>query len=230
MKNALICAAFAASFLSPVQADEPDTSTIKPTPNASWLIGEFERRYEKEAALYEEMGRLKARDRYIRDLIIDMFNREQMTLDDREGFIAGTSALFDQVDSENTADLKALLERFSWEEMNDINPDLLKDAFLIVQHSNDQAFQAQTLKVFEPMALEERISGQQYALLYDRVTLAEGGKQRYGTQYDCKDGVWTSHALEEPDTVDERRAAFDMVPLAEYLAQAETLYGACPRD
>ena len=54
------------------------------------------------------------------------------------------------------------------------------------------------------------------AYLTDRVTLKETGRQRYGTQFQHgKDGA-EPFPLEEPDRVDELRAAAGLMPLAEY--------------
>ena len=210
-------------------ADEPDMSEPM-TANASWLVGEFERRYQDEAALVEDIGRLFARDQYVRHLIIDIFQNEQMTLEDREGFIRGTEPIFERVDEENTEALKTILESYTWEDLHRIDPELLSQAFHIVQHSNDTAFQADTLAEFEPLALSGEIDQQAYAMLYDRVTLGEGGQQRYGTQYECLRGEWQVKALEAPETVDERREAFGMEPLEDYLEHGKALYGECPDE
>lgn len=210
------------------EPDKPDMSK-PPTPNAKWLTGEFERRFEKEAWLHEEIGRLHARDQYVRHLIIDIFNREQMTLEDREGFIKGTTRIFDKVDTENTNGLKKILETYSWDDIAAINPELLGKAFHIVQHSNDEAFQAETLPVFKALAETGKVDQQQYALMYDRVSLGQGKAQRYGSQFECRDGAWQAKLpLEEPDTLDERRAVMNMTTMKENLEIAEKLYGECP--
>ena len=64
-----------------------------------------------------------------------------------------------------------------------------------------------------------RLDGQPYALLYDRLQLMSGGRQRYGTQVVVrKDGSQVVSRLEAPDRVDERRRAIGLGPLADYLA------------
>ena len=63
------------------------------------------------------------------------------------------------------------------------------------------------------------------ASLTDRVLLAEGTKQRYGTQVTVVDGKWTPRPLEDEAHVDKRRAAAGLSPLAEYLKLIEREYG-----
>ncbi len=209
----------------------PSIDSADLTPNAKWLIGEFERRYESEAALVEEVGRLHARDQYVRDLIIDMFNREQMTLEDREQFIAGTEDIFERVDRENTEALKGILAEYNMDKIAMFNPDLLMQMFHIVQHSPDEEFQADMLPEFQQLAESGKIDQQAYALLYDRVTLQQGGAQRYGTQYNCIAGEWsTTPPVEDPETLDERRVALGLTPMAEYMDIARQLYGDCPGE
>ena len=58
------------------------------------------------------------------------------------------------------------------------------------------------------------------ALLEDRVALREGRKQIYGSQLITDSTNKTKlQPIEDPDHVDERRAAVGLGPLAEYLKQ-----------
>ena len=68
-----------------------------------------------------------------------------------------------------------------------------------------------------------RLSPQNFALLYDRTEIIQGGKQRYGTQImkDEKTGDWVVGRLEDPEHVDERRKAIGLGPLKEYLERFE---------
>ena len=57
------------------------------------------------------------------------------------------------------------------------------------------------------------------ALLYDRLQLNLGFKQRYGSQLSSDNfGNMTVPSLEDRSKVDEYRKALDMPPLAQYLA------------
>ena len=68
------------------------------------------------------------------------------------------------------------------------------------------------------------VSTKDIAYLTDRVLLAEGKPQRYGTQF-LKDsaGKWVPKTLEDPDHVEERRRAVGLQSLADYArAMSET--------
>jgi hypothetical protein len=58
-----------------------------------------------------------------------------------------------------------------------------------------------------------------YAMMEDRVALAEGRRQAYGTQFwfDPKTKAPYVAPLEQPERVDERRAALGLASMAEYV-------------
>jgi hypothetical protein len=60
------------------------------------------------------------------------------------------------------------------------------------------------------------VSQTDLAYLTDRVLLVEGKKQIYGTQFNFSDGKWEPRPLEDPTSVDKRRAEVGLQPLAEY--------------
>jgi hypothetical protein len=62
-------------------------------------------------------------------------------------------------------------------------------------------------------------SQQAVAYLTDRVYLAEGRPQEYGTQVTARDGQWIPRRLRDHDNVDARRAAVGLEPLADYLTR-----------
>jgi hypothetical protein len=68
----------------------------------------------------------------------------------------------------------------------------------------------------EPLLATREVSAGDYAYLYDRITLKLTGKQRYATQFRCSEGKMQPRPLEQPDQVDELRAAMQLPPLAEY--------------
>ena len=67
-----------------------------------------------------------------------------------------------------------------------------------------------------------------YALLYDRVRLAQGKPQRYGSQMHREGNTFQPGPLEDPGHVDSRRRAMGLVPLEDYRCSLEAVYGATP--
>jgi hypothetical protein len=60
--------------------------------------------------------------------------------------------------------------------------------------------------------------------LTDRVLLAEGKKQVYGTQFTLVNGKCKPRPLEDEANVDQRRKEVGLRPLAEYFKEAERFY------
>lgn len=71
----------------------------------------------------------------------------------------------------------------------------------------------------------EGVSGQQVALLTDRVLIAQGKKQIYGTQVDVSEGKVVFSPIEDETNVDKRREKMKMPPLDLYLKIMEKVYG-----
>jgi Family of unknown function (DUF6624) len=76
------------------------------------------------------------------------------------------------------------------------------------------------LPLVEAAYRQKKLQGQDYALLLDRVLVAEGKPQIYGTQaknFDqWKGGEPVFDPIEDEANVDKRRAEVGLFPMAEY--------------
>lgn len=123
-----------------------------------------------------------------------------------------------EVDRENTARIIELLGEVGWIDPERFGGEAARAAFLIVQHSGDSALMAAALPFVRAEVEAGRIPGGHYALMHDRLELALGRPQRFGSQLFSTEGNPTVLApLEDPEGVDGRRAAMGLEPLAEYL-------------
>jgi hypothetical protein len=95
-----------------------------------------------------------------------------------------------------------------------------------VQHAdNDREFQKSALAMMEPLLKAGEASATNAAYLYDRTHIP----QRYGTQGHCiAKGVWAPQDIEDPEHVDQRRAAVGLPPMTEYIASMKAIKGICP--
>ncbi|MFX8895313.1 DUF6624 domain-containing protein, partial [Acinetobacter baumannii] len=67
------------------------------------------------------------------------------------------------------------------------------------------------------LAVSRNSNPANFAFLWDRVALAQGRPQRYGTQMRCVGKVWSPITpLEEPAKLDERRSWVGLQPEALY--------------
>ncbi|HEX5004243.1 MAG TPA: DUF6624 domain-containing protein, partial [Gemmatimonadales bacterium] len=98
-------------------------------------------------------------------------------------------------------------------------------AALLVQHADaDPAFQATVLPMLEAAFRAGTVTGQELAMLTDRVAKAQGRPQRYGTQTTVIDGRVIFDPIEDSGQVDARRAAMGLPPLAEYKRVLDSAY------
>lgn len=129
------------------------------------------------------------------------------------------------VDQKNTERLKEVIARYGWPTISMVGEEGAKNAWLLAQHADhDPVFQKQCLALMEKVCQEspEDIDPGHIAYLTDRVLLAEGNKQRFGTQFKVgEDGGLELQPVESRETINERRAEYNLPPIEEQLKWAE---------
>ncbi len=126
-----------------------------------------------------------------------------------------------EIDAENRRYIRSLVSEVGWIDVDRFGPRSSADAFLLVQHSGDLGLMMAALPLIEKDARRFPDYAQPYTLLYDRVQIDLGGKQRYGTQLHTDDsGNPAVLPLEDPARVDEFLKDLKLPPLSEYLATA----------
>lgn len=133
-----------------------------------------------------------------------------------------------QIDSENTAWLKADVAAHGWYRISVQGETASRAAWLMAQHADrDRPFQRQVLALLEPLVESGETSLSNYAYLYDRLAVAENRPQRYGTQGVCvAKGVWEPNTLENPARVEALRDEAEIGSLADYTAHMHQLCAA----
>ncbi|MFT4198522.1 MAG: hypothetical protein QM601_11555 [Pseudoxanthomonas sp.] len=175
-----------------------------------------------------EDRRLAGVDRPLREQLLQRAQKDQAA---RQAMI--DSKYSDQtrqetaaIDRDNTAWLKQVVAEKGWPGVSMAGKDGAEAAWLLVQHADaDAAFQAQVLTLMEAAVARHDASPDQFALLTDRVLLAQGKPQRYGTQFHTgDDGSVTMQPTEDLDGLDARRSAVGLPPIAEYKRMLEQIY------
>ena len=130
------------------------------------------------------------------------------------------------VDRENTLRLIDLIRDVGWLDAARFGKETQFGAFLIVQHSGNLRLMRTVLPLIEKEAKADAAIGQLYALLYDRLQMSLGKKQRYGTQISpSPTGGMTISRLEDRTRVDAWRREMRMEPLADYVRMASERNG-----
>jgi hypothetical protein len=121
--------------------------------------------------------------------------------------------------------LQKIVDNQGWPTKTLVGEDGANAAWLLVQHADaDSQFQRKCLDLMTKLPKGE-VSQVQFAYLTDRVLLAEGKKQIYGTQFHAVDGKLQPRPLEDEANVDKRRADIGLPPLADYAKELEKVYG-----
>lgn len=132
-----------------------------------------------------------------------------------------------EIDSANTARMKEIVKQYGWPGPELVGVDGTEAAFLLVQHAEHE-FQKQMLPLVEKAYRQKKLQGQDYALLLDRVLVAEGKPQVYGTQakrfdqWKNKEPVFDP--IEDEANVDKRRAEVGLFSMAEYRRLLKQIY------
>lgn len=124
--------------------------------------------------------------------------------------------IINEKDSLNLILVKNILDEKGW-----LGPDVVgysgsSTLFLVIQHSNIET-QLKYLPMMREAAKVNKAQPSSLALLEDRVALAIGKPQIYGSQLaSLEDGTYYFSAMIDPDNVDKRRAEVGLGTIAEY--------------
>ena len=162
---------------------------------------------------------------------MDQAVREQFASALREGRQPDSAmvARMRRVDADNTGWLAEVIGRRGWLGPSTVGQDGADAAFLLVQHADaDTAFQARVLPLLAQAYRTGQATGQQLALLTDRIASGRGTPQVYGTQVALVAGRAVVKPIRDSAGVDARRASVGLPPLRVYLRLIDSAYTAHP--
>ena len=131
------------------------------------------------------------------------------------------------IDRKLIAELEAIIHRYGWPTISLVGKQANNAAFLILQHA-DTNLQKKYFLLLKEAAGKREANPADAAMMEDRILMADGKKQIYGTQLTINDQTkkWTVHPIEDEQNVDVRRASVGLPPMAEYLKLFEENFGA----
>lgn len=130
------------------------------------------------------------------------------------------------VDARNTDRLNEIVKKHSWVTEDLVGKKGVSAAFLIVQHSPDYKFQEEMLPLLKQSFLNgEGVTGQEFALLTDRVLVHQNKPQLYGTQLNILNGELVFDPILDKEGVNKRRAEVGLPSLEEYKKVVAEAYG-----
>ncbi len=163
----------------------------------------------------------------VQNSINEMFQRDQAArisfLQDRHN--QALIEIIKVMDYDHTAKMKEIIAVHGWMSISKFGAPTDAQAWLLVQHADhDPIFQMDCLDLLQSLVVKQETSKQNYAYLYDRVALAQGNKQKYGTQcfvLDSGEVVLRPHEGTIHDLASHRKEV-GLMPIENYLEQIRT--------
>jgi hypothetical protein len=152
----------------------------------------------------------------------DLDQAARSAIDGRQAF-----ARVMQIDDDNAAWLRMIVVTVGWPGRALVGDEGAHAAWLLAQHADRHpSLQRRCLELLEIAVAAGDASPTDLAYLTDRVRLASGGSQIYGTQMTAQDGKFVARRLRDPESVDDRRTSVGLGTLAAQLDEALARYGA----
>lgn len=119
----------------------------------------------------------------------------------------------------NTARLQELVRAYGWLSISLVGVEGSHSAWLLVQHADhDREFQNHCLTLMKELP-DTEVMRPNIAYLEDRLLVAQGMPQLYGTQFRMTDTGQKPYPISDEAQLDERRAAMGLGPFEEYAMQ-----------
>jgi hypothetical protein len=175
--------------------------------------------------LAAELLRRMDEDQVARQLFIDHSKTSQgKQPEEIEKERAAISEKVQAVDQRNQLWLSEQIKQFGWPGKSLVGEQAAHAAWLLVQHADaNPDFQEKCLELMKAAATGE-VTPIDIAYLIDRVLIARGQPQVYGTQCEEVDGRFQPKVCLEPEALDQRRKEVGLQPIKEYLKVMEEVY------
>jgi DNA-directed RNA polymerase subunit RPC12/RpoP len=163
------------------------------------------------------------------ELVTELQRRRELDQAARADVTRGSRAAaahITDVDDDNTSWLKDVVDAVGWPGRSLVGDEGAHSAWMLAQHADrDPTFQRRCLELLKRAVADGEASPRDLAYLTDRVLLAYGEPQIYGTQLTARDGQLVPRRLRDPGAVDERRATLGLETLNAYLHRALEILG-----
>lgn len=124
----------------------------------------------------------------------------------------------DAIDTDNLVWLRKLVRENGFPTAAEVGTEGVHLAWVLLQHADqDPELQRELLPILEQRYFEGELSANDLARLVDRVLVANGKPQRYGTQFDWMAGDFNLPEGGRLAEIDSERRRLGLMPLADYV-------------
>ncbi|GAB3251880.1 hypothetical protein GCM10027347_10580 [Larkinella harenae] len=198
---------------------DSDLNSLHPRKEWKVLVKKLETNVDKMEANYDKPLQARLTAIYEED---QKYRKQIDEVGKKHGFeskqMRDLWKIIEEKDSINLIQVQSILDQYGWVGEKKVGPQANMTLFLVIQHA-DLATQQKYLPMMREAVKAENAQPSALALLEDRVALGEGRRQTYGSQIgqDSKTGKAYVLPLNDPEHVDQRRAAVGLPPLADYI-------------
>ncbi len=163
--------------------------------------------------LQKELLAIYTEDQAIRYEFMKIYKANGLTVTRQ---VDSIGKVMNRKDSINVIKVMKILDEKGWVGADVVGSQANQTLYLVIQHA-DLKYQQKYLPMMREAVKKGNAKSRNLAYLEDRVALAQGGKQIYGSQ------IWTHPVtkknfiapLEDPDNVDKRRREVGLGPLSD---------------
>lgn len=124
----------------------------------------------------------------------------------------------------HTQTLNQIVQLQGWPTKAQVTEEGVRAAFSLASHSNNLSFQQNMLPfIIQSYMDKQGMSGEAVAIFTDKVSIAQGKNQVFGTQADLIGGEVVFLPIENEDSVEQLRAQMGLPPLHEYKKALQAL-------
>ena len=121
-----------------------------------------------------------------------------------------------EIDRQNLTTVISLIEKCGMPTLEEVDDIQMSAIWVVFQHG-DNVNRKKYLPLLEQSAKKGDLKATQIAMMKDRTLMMDGEPQVYGTQVKKNGNEWELYDLENPETVNKRRAEMGFGPIQEYL-------------
>lgn len=195
----VLMAAFAAADLSPAAQ-----AALQPLTDAIREARAQQAALPPDAAPKEQLEAVLALDQ-VPLTAMHHVDLSGLSPEDRASARVEADARLKAISDETVGIVLSLVPKDGWFSGKVYGEEAAQGAFLTVQHA-DTALQKRFLPAIQAMSERGETPRWPYAMMYDRIAVAEARPQRWGTQMQCVNGRMVPAPTEDPDRLEERRA------------------------
>lgn len=166
-------------------------------------------------------------DLKLKNRLISMYKEDQAVRSAPYRSGSATRKLMERqkmTDSRLTLELERIVGQHGWPTITLVGLQASQDAAVILLHSPDHSFQRKLLPKLEKLSEERQIVGSDVATLVDKILIADGKPQEYGTQFFFSKGRGCMYPVKDPAHLDERRSRVLLPPMHDYKQMLSSLY------